>query len=135
VELFYTLWQLVLDLGNLIVELLRLGLQWWLLIAWIAWWTFAVNWRTAWRWLGQGAWVPLVLLMLMAALVWSRLDARPLHLEDVRIANGWWQLAAVGAVTALTLLCGWIQGLINTEPAEVDLEPPAHVEPAHPHHH
>jgi hypothetical protein len=39
------------------------------------------------------------------------------------IPSFWWQLVAVSVLTALTLLCGWLQGIMNWQPADIDLEP------------
>jgi hypothetical protein len=131
------LWQLVEALFNLVVELLRLGLIWSLLLAWIAWWTFAVDWRKTWKVLAQGAWVPLVLLSVTGAFVWSRIAPSQWNfLNLVVVANFWWQMLGVGLLVSLTLFCGWLQGVLGWSPAEVSLEPPpsAGHDPHHSHH-
>jgi hypothetical protein len=125
-ELFNTLWQLVVVLFTLVVELLRLGLAWSLLLAWVAWWTFGVNWQKTWKVLAQGAWVPLVLLSATGAFVWSRIAPSKFNLLNlVVLPNFWWQLLGVGLLMGLTLFCGWLQGVFHWTPAEVSLEPPA----------
>src|SRR5207249_439950 len=110
---------------------------WLVLIPWLAWWLWAANWPTIWAVLRQGAWLPLVLLMILAALVWSQMAPSDfIGLQFVIIHNFWWQLGAVSLLVALTLLCGWLQGVFQWTPAEISLEPseePA-VEPAHGHH-
>ena len=58
-----TLLQLLEDLGTLAYELIALGWPYILLIVWVVWWLWGVNWKRAWAFLGQGAWAPLVLLM------------------------------------------------------------------------
>ncbi len=93
---------------------------------WCAWWLWAVNWPRAWPVLARGGWAPVLLLMAMAALVWSRLSPG----EFLTLPNGAWQLGGVCALTALALFCGWLQGVLGWTPHDVDLEPP----PA-PHHH
>jgi hypothetical protein len=134
VDIFVILWQLVLNVFDLIVAVLQLGLRWWLLLAWFCWWTFAVDWRRAWAYLGQGGWAPLALIMLIGGFVWSRIEPGPCScLGFMTVPNFWWQLGAVGLLVALTFLCGWIQRLIGWMPPEIDLEPPAHVEQAHHH--
>ena len=75
---FQSLWQLITNLWTLVVQLLALAMYWSLLIAWIAWWLWGVNWKRAWPVLTRGAWVPVVLLALVAALVWSRMSPFPL---------------------------------------------------------
>src|SRR5262245_10432962 len=68
-------------------------------IAWLAWWLFGVNWQRTWNYLAQGAWAPVVLLMLVAALVWSRVSP----------GNFWGQVGMISLVVGLTLFCGWLQ--------------------------
>lgn len=134
-ELWQTLWQLIVTLGVLILELLELGLRWSLLIAWVTWWLWGVNWKKAWAALAQGAWAPVVLLMVTAALVWSRLAPGPCDCLGVRVPNFWWQLGGVSLLAGLTLLCGWLQGVFGWTPAEVNLEPPAAADHGHAHPH
>ena len=45
-------------------------------ILWMAFWLFAVDWGRVWPVLARGAWAPCVLLGLVVATVWSRLDTR-----------------------------------------------------------
>ena len=136
-EVLATLWQLVVVLFNLVVELLWLGLTWSLLLAWVAWWTFAVDWQKTWKVLAQGAWVPLVLLSAIGAFVWSRIAPGNLNfLNLVVIPNLLWHLLGVGLLVGLTLFCGWLQGVFGWTPAEVSLGPPAPAgHEAHAHHH
>ena len=117
----------MVSVGKFVEELLRLGLHWWLVLAWIAWWLWGVNWKKLWPVLAQGAWVPLVLLMLLSALAWSRI-------APSEAANFWWQLGAITLLVSLTLLCGWIQGILGWTPVEVNLEPPAPSAHGHGHH-
>jgi hypothetical protein len=97
-------------------------------VAWCAWWLGATNWKRTWPALAQGAWVPVVLLMVMAALGWSRMAG-----TDFRVCLGW-----VGVAVAVALLCGWLQGVLGWTPAEINLEPPAdhgHGDDFHDHSH
>lgn len=131
-----TLWQLVTNLGRLAVDLLALGLTWSLLLAWMAWWLWGVNWPKTWKVLGQGAWAPLVLIMIVAALVWSRIaPGECTCLGIVAVPNFWWQLGGIGLLAASTLFCGWLQGLFGWTPAEINLDPPAPAHHGHDHHH
>jgi hypothetical protein len=129
--------QLVTSLGYLAVDLAQLALQWSLLIVWVAWWLWGVNWRRTWPVLARGAWLPLLLLMIVGALVWSRLAPSDCNcLGFVTVPNFWWQLGAVGLLAALTLFCGWVQGYFGWTPAELDLEPPGQIgHGAHHGHH
>lgn len=45
---FQSLWQIVLNVGELAVQLLLLAMHWSLLIAWVAWWLLGVNWTRVW---------------------------------------------------------------------------------------
>jgi hypothetical protein len=123
-DILNALWQLVVALGTVTVGLLTLALRWSLLIVWIAWWLCGVNWHKAWPVLARGAWVPVVLLLLLTALVWSRLAPDSCTCLGVAISNFWWQLGAVGLLAAVALFCGWLQGVFGWTPTEIDLEPP-----------
>src|SRR5438477_12899515 len=90
--ILHTLGELFLVLGKLIVELLAFGLQWLLLIFWIAWWLAAVNWKKAWPVLARGGWVPLVLLTAVSAFVWSQLAPSTPTLLGAAMPSFWWQL-------------------------------------------
>ncbi|MBI3407974.1 MAG: hypothetical protein HY040_06415 [Planctomycetes bacterium] len=127
------LWRVVVDFVALLQSIFALGVSHVLLIAWIAWWLLGVNWEKTWHYLARGAWAPVVLLMLVAALVWSRLEPGTHSFLGVPIGNFWWQLGAIGLIAAVTLLCGWLQGLFHWTPTEIDLSPPAHAE-HHGHH-
>jgi hypothetical protein len=126
--------KICVGLGEVLQSLLLLGLNHALLIAWIAWWLWGVNWNQVWPFLAKGAWAPLVLIMVVAALVWSRLAPGTCDcLGIVTIGNFWWQLGSVGLIAAVTLFCGWLQGLFHWNPPEIDLETPAPAEHHHGH--
>jgi hypothetical protein len=60
---------------------------------WVAWWLGGVNWKKAWPVLAGGAWAPLILLGLIAAGVWSRLDESDLPVDGwFRVPNFLWKL-------------------------------------------
>ena len=128
------LWQLVLAGGQLLVETFSLALQWLPLIAWVAWWTFGVNWRKTREALKQGAWAPLVLLMLLVALVWSQLAPSSWSWQTITLPNFWWQLGVVTIIVGLTFLCGAVQDAAGWTPPEINLDPPTDsgVEHRHP---
>jgi hypothetical protein len=135
--LWETLLQLLTALGQLIVELLRLGLVYSLLIAYVAWWLCAVNWQKMWPTLARGAWAPVVLLMFVAALAWSRIAPSECNcLAIVAVPNFWWQFGAVGLLVAVALFCGWLQGVFGWTPAEISVEPAvSHADHGHEHSH
>lgn len=132
-RLFDTLGQLVLNLGDLAVVMFTLILNNALLLVWIAWWLWGVDWSKLWPMLGRGAWAPFTLLALVAALVWSRLAPSECScLGFAVVPNFWWQLGAVALLLAFTFFLGWLQGVLSWAPAEIQIEPaPA----AHDDHH
>jgi hypothetical protein len=117
-EFWDTLGLLVSNLWTLLVLLLGLVFRWALVIAWVAWWLFAVDWKKAWPVLARGGWAPAVLLVIVTALAWSRLDATPTEQGDF-----WWRLAYVSGLAALALVCGWLQGVFGFELPEISVEP------------
>ncbi len=125
--------ELLTALAGLLFDLVALAFRHALLIAWLAWWLWGVNWSRVWPVLARGGWVVVVLLMLTGALVWSRLAPSDCEcLGFVAVHNFWWQLGAVGLLVAVTLFCGWLQQVFHWQPADIDLEPP---EPAADHGH
>lgn len=120
------------NLVDLAGEMLAFGSSWALLGLWVAWWLGAVDWRKAWPVLGRGAWAPLLLLWVVAALVWSRVC--PGGCVACGIPNFWWQLGYVGMLLGIALICGWLQGLFRWAPAEISFDPPAHADHGHGHH-
>jgi len=131
-DLFDTLWQLVVILVRLGGDLGSLALQWWAVLLWFAWWLWGVNWQKAWPVLRQGAAVPFVLLVVLAALAWSQIA--PNSCSFIPLPNFWRQLVAVSALAASALFCGWLQGLFSWAPRDVDIDPPAQVEHGHANH-
>jgi hypothetical protein len=94
-------------------------------VLWCAWWLGCVNWKKTWPTLAGGGWLPVVLLTFIAALAWSSIAPASGRWLGVAVPNFLWQLAAVGLLAAVALLCGWVQGQLGWTPAEVSFEPPA----------
>ena len=109
-RLITTLWEILVLVGGWVFSVA-------LAIAWFAWWLGGVNWGKLWPVLQRGAWVVVVLLVLTTALVWSQIAPTG---DD---GNFWRQLGWVSLLTALTLFCGWLQGVLGWAPAEIELEP------------
>jgi hypothetical protein len=108
---------------------------------WTAWWLCGVNWKKAWPVLARGAWAPFLLLFLISAGAWSRLDPRPLPFGAwFEVPNFPWKLVAVGLLASVALLAGWLQGVLGWTPQEVAVEPPpaehghGHADHGHEHH-
>lgn len=132
-EIFQSLWQILVNLGALAVGIVTLGIHWFALVAWLAWWLFGVNWRKVWPVLSGGGWVPFVLLIILGAAAWAALQPVPCScLKDV--PPFWSHLGAVGLLAGITLLCGWLQGLLQWAPADINLDPPTAPAHAHGHH-
>jgi hypothetical protein len=102
----------------------------------VVFWLCAVNWQKTWPVLAAGGWAPMVLLILVTAGVWSRLDPSPCTcLRIVTIPKIWWQLGVLGGLTGLTLFCGWLQGVMGWTPPEYAVEPPESDDHGHDHGH
>jgi hypothetical protein len=107
-----------------------------LLAAWVAWWLWAVNWVHARDWLARGAWVGVVLLVVVAALVWSEIAPGPLDVGVARLPNFWWQLGGTALLALLALFCGWLQGVAGWMPADIPIYPTgATADDTHGHEH
>ena len=107
-----------------------------LLLAWIAWWLWAVNWQKTWAFLALGAWAPLVLLIIAAAMSWSQLAPSHLFLFGFLVVpNFWWQLLLSVLLVGLALFCGWLQGYFGWMPAEISVEPVPVAAHGHEHGH
>ena len=131
-DLLQTLVSLKDNLLHLAFVLLLLLMAWSLLLAWVAWWLWGVNWAKAWPVLSQGAWVPVVLVVALGALVWSQVLPSPLSLGFTAVPNFWWQLALVGLLAGSALFCGWLQGAMGWTPPEIPVYPEGD---AHGHDH
>jgi hypothetical protein len=124
------------DLGTLLKPLWNLVTGWLLLIIWMAWFLWGVNWNKAWRVLALGAWVPLLLAMIAGAMVWSQIaPGECTCLGFITIPNFWYQLGEVGLLVGIAMLCGWIQILAGWAPADITLDPPASAGHDHGHGH
>lgn len=97
--------------------------HWVPLILWCAWWLWCANWSKIWPVLAHGGWVPVVLLMLIAALVWVQI-----------FPGGAWRFGIVCLWVLVALFCGWLQGQFGWTPPEISVEPPAEAEHGHGHH-
>ena len=94
---------------------------------------WAINWKKMWPTLREGAWLPLVLLLVLVALVWSQIRPSDVMLFGVfSVGNFWWQLDAVTLLAGLGLFAGWLQERWAWTPWEVPIAP---APPAHGHDH
>ena len=124
---------LLQTLGTLFVQLAGFGFHWILWIIWAAWWLGGVNAKKARYVLSCGAWAPAVLIIIVSALVWSRIDPRSVEfLGFMTLPNFWWQLGYVSMLAATAMFCGWLQGVLHWTPHEIHFDPPAR---GHGHEH
>jgi hypothetical protein len=117
-------------LGTLIIQLASLGLHWLVWIVWAAWCFWGINWKKARHVLAIGGWAPALLLIVLIALVWSRIVPEPCPLTG--LPNFWWQLGYVSMLAAIAMICGWLQSVLHWTPHDINLDPPAH---GHGHDH
>ncbi len=110
-------------LVTLVSQLAGLGFHWILWIVWAALCLWGINWKKTRHFLASGAWAPAVLLMILVALVWSRIDPSPC---PCGIANFWWQLGYVGLLVGIAMFCGWLQDVMHWTPHDINFDPPAH---------
>jgi len=127
-----TLWDLVVNLATLFSQLSSLLMGWSLLIVWTTWWLWGVNWPRLWQALREGAWTGFVLLFLVGALVWSRIEPGSGRFLGMRLPSFWWQLGQVSLLAGYTFFLGWVQGYMNWTPKQLTLEPAAQ---GHDDHH
>jgi hypothetical protein len=100
---------------------------------WTLYCLFAINWKKMWPTLAEGAWVPVLLLIVLIALVWSQIRASDMTLFGViHVGNFWWQLGALLLLTGLGLFAGWVQDRYDWAPFDYAVEPAEH---GHPHDH
>jgi hypothetical protein len=124
IEIVQTLVQLVNIILTLLVEVGTLALRYGLVIAWIAWWLWGVNWTKAWTFLAKGGWIVVVLLDLVSALAWAAMAPSNRDLLGLfSIPNFWWQFGVVSLLVLSALFCGWLQGVLGWAPMEIELQP------------
>ena len=107
-SLVAVLWSLL----NVVVNLCRVIIPWLPLLAWIGFWTFAVNWAKAFPILRRGGMIGVFLLMLVTVLVWGAV-APPIegkHLMfGLSVSNYAGKFIYVTMLTCIALLCGSAQ--------------------------
>jgi hypothetical protein len=115
-EALYDLLSSVLDvfwsLLNVVVNLVRVVLPWLPLFAWIAFWSFAVNWARVFPVLRRGGLIGVLLLMFVAVLVWGSIappvDGRHV-MFGLTVSNYAGKFIYVTLLTCIALLCGSAQ--------------------------
>lgn len=112
VDLFSSLVDVLWSLLNVVVNLVRVIVPWLPLLAWIGFWTFAVNWAKAFPILRRGGFIGVLLLMFVSVLVWGSV-APPVGGEHVMfglsVSNYVGKFIYVTMLTCIALLCGSAQ--------------------------
>jgi hypothetical protein len=124
-QLFVLVWAFVSGVTVVIVQMSRLLLPALPGGLWCAWWLWCANWKEIWPILHKGAWVAVVLLMVVSALAWSQIFPRGCNCLGVTIPNFWWQLGSVGTLTVVALFCGWLQEQCGLTPIAISFDPPS----------
>jgi hypothetical protein len=122
IELFHSLQLLFWSLLNVVVDLVNVILPWLPLLAWVGFWTLAVNWIKAFDILRRGGFIGLLLLMFVAVLVWGAVAPPVLghhSLFGLTVGNYAGKFIYVIMLTCIALLCGsaqmngFAQGLVR----------------------
>jgi len=134
-EFLHSLLQVLTDLWQLVRLILIPVLLILPLLLWFLFCLLAVNWKKMWPVLREGGWVPLTLLTILVALVWSQIQPNSVRLFGfVHVGNFWWQAGAVALLAGLGLFAGWMQQRYSWFPLEIPVEPPP-LEHGHGHEH
>ena len=112
IDLLQSLVNVFWSLRDVVVALVKVILPWLPLLAWIAYWSLAVNWVKAFDILRRGGFIGLVLLMTIAVLVWGAV-APPVDgshtLFGLTVSNYPGKFIYVTMLTCIALLCGSVQ--------------------------
>lgn len=105
-----SLQDLFLALGNLIVSLLQTVAPWTPLLAWIAFWLFAVNWVKLRSVMTAGGWIGVVLIGLVWVATWGTISpAEEHHLLGLTVSNYVGKTVFVTVLLCIMFLCGSLQ--------------------------
>lgn len=111
-ELLESLQNLIVALLGVLAALGSLIAPWWPLIAWIAFWTLAVDWVKLREYLLAGGWIGVLLIGAVMVLVWG-IVSPPAdgvhHLLGLNVANFVGKFMYVTALIVIMLLCGAVQ--------------------------
>lgn len=112
INLIQSLVNVFWSLLDVVVAAVLVILPWLPLLAWVGFWSFAVNWSKAFPILRRGGLVGVLLLMLTAVLVWGAIAPPPegKHvLFGLTVSNYAGKFIYVSMLTCIALLCGSAQ--------------------------
>jgi len=111
-ELLESLQNLLLALVQVLGALAQAIAPWWPLIAWVAFWTFAVNWVKFRAVLLSRGFIGVLLIAVMTVLVWGIVappEGGSHHLLGLTVSNFVGKLVYVTSLLVIALLCGSVQ--------------------------
>lgn len=139
IELFQSLVNVFWSLLDVVVALVKVVLPWLPLLAWIGYWSLAVNWAKSFDILRRGGFIGVLLLMFVAVIVWGAV-APPVDgvhtLFGLTVSNYAGKFIYVTMLTCIALLCGSVQ-MSGTFGSLIDFSSEDQVEDehvAHAHH-
>lgn len=111
-ELFQSLVNVAESLLDVVIALVKIILPWLPLLAWIAYWSLAVNWVRSFEILRRGGFIGVLLLMAVAVIVWGAV-APPIDgthtIFGLTVSNYVGKFIYVTLLTCIALLCGSVQ--------------------------
>lgn len=112
IELLQSLTNVFWSLLDVVIALVNVILPWLPLLAWIAFWSLAVNWVRTWDVLRNGGFIGVLLLMFVSVLVWGAVAPPPEgshFLFGLSVSNYAGKFIYVTMLTCIALLCGSVQ--------------------------
>lgn len=111
-EVLLSIWNVVVAVANLLVELVQFIAPWTPLLAWVAFWLLAVNWKVLYPILMKGGMIGVILTGLMAVLVWSVIsepDGGVHRLYGLAVSNVTGKTIYVTSLIVIAFMCGSVQ--------------------------
>ncbi|QDT34725.1 MULTISPECIES: hypothetical protein [Thalassoglobus] len=111
-DVLQSIWNVVIALGQLVVDLVQFVSPWVPLLAWIAFWLCAVNWRQLYPILEKGGIIGVILTALMAVLIWSVISVPEggyHYLYGLKVSNAPGKAIYVTSLVVIAFLCGTVQ--------------------------
>ena len=118
IDLFGSIVDVLYSLLNVVVNLVRVVLPWLPLLAWVGFWTFAVNWAKAFPIIRRGGIVGVLLLMFVTVLGWGAVAPPPSvppavegshEMFGLKVGHFTGKFIYVTMLTCIALLCGSAQ--------------------------
>jgi len=97
---------------HLVISILQLVLPWTPLIAWLAFWLYAVNWVKLREVLAQGGWIGVLAIGFMMVLIWGVIAPPPTgahYLFGLTLSNFVGKTVYVTTLLTIMFLCGSVQ--------------------------